>query len=164
MTNTITVTYGRKQPGPQEYSSESLTLSITRDLGPEVVQDQEIQAAIESLFQMLKHEVDRRLPAPSAVLPPRPQLPPAIQPMPAMAISGANANGQGGRLRSYGGNSNGNGRHASPKQVQYLLSLANQRGVGFDSLAEFLQGQTGKRDPYALTPDEASRVIDSLKA
>ena len=44
-----------------------------------------------------------------------------------------------------------------------MLSLANQRGVGFEALGAFLEEQCGKHDPYDLSSGEASKVIDALK-
>ena len=174
MTNSITITYGRKVPGSQEYSSESLQITLTQDLGVETVEASDIRTAITALYGLVKEEVDKKLPVAPPQLAPRPQLPPLPSghgaptgPTPGFGQSNQlphnQPNGNGNRFRAYGHNGNGN-RPASPKQVNYMLGLANQRGLTFESLGQFLQEMTGKRDPFQLTPGEASKVIDSLKS
>ena len=66
--------------------------------------------------------------------------------------------------RDFGNRNQNGGRKASPKQVNFLLSLANQNAVSFDQLGQFLEERTGKRDPYELSSSEASKVIDALRA
>ena len=128
----ITLEYGRKIPGPQDFSSECLHITLTETVDGD---DTRIEAVINALYQTAKEEVDRRL----ASSPPR--------------------NG-----RTWGSpRVPTNGKKASPKQVSYLLSLANQKGIGFQELGEFLATRTGKNDPYALSALEASKVIDGLK-
>ena len=143
----IEITYGRKVPGQQEYSSESLQVTVVNDLGEDALEDGEVRGAIHALYELVKTEVDEKLPV-QRQHGPRPQLP----------ANGGRFNGS----RSFG-NQNG-GRKASPKQVNYLLSLANQNAVSFDQLGQFLEEQTGKRDPYELSSSEASKVIDALRA
>ena len=157
MTNdTITITYGRKVPGAQDYSSESLHVSLTQGLGDEPLQDNELRDVVDTLHRLVKEEVDKRLPA---ELPPRPQLPMREAP----GFRGSPPPFGGSRPRSQAGNGRDD-RRASPKQVSYLQGLANQRGLGLDELATFLEQHAGKRDPYALSTAEASSIIDLLKA
>ena len=70
----ITVTYGRKVPGQQEYSSESLNITIANDLGEDVLEDGEVRGAIHSLYELVKGEVDEKLPV-RRLQGQRPQLP-----------------------------------------------------------------------------------------
>jgi len=122
----ITLEYGRKIPGQQDFSSECLHITITE----EVPEDHpSIQSVIDALYETAKTEVDRRLTTPRAPV---------------------------NRVAT-------NGKKASPKQVSYLLSLANQKGIGFQELGGFLESNTGKNDPYLLSAHEASKVIDGLK-
>ena len=159
--SSITVTYGRKIPGPQDYSSESLHITLVQDLG-EQSEEGEIHSIIDALFETIKQEVDQKLRSTNG----RPQLPNQNRFRNGPSTNRfANRNSDNGNRKasnkqvSYTRN-----RKASTKQVSYLLSLANQRGVGFEDLGALLQDETGKRDPYDLTSGEASRVIDSLKA
>ena len=136
----ITVDYGRKIPGQQQYSSESLHISVTEELP----RDGNVQSVIDAIYNTLKEEVDRRLI-------PKAQAGPPVQ-----------TNGDG-QTWSPGNRVANNGKKASSKQISYLLSLANQKGIGFQDLAGFLEQQVGKPDPYQLTSHEASHVIESLK-
>jgi hypothetical protein len=127
----ITLEYGRKIPGRQDFSSECLHITITEDVEGD---DTRIDAVIDALYQTAKEEVDRRL------------------------TSSPRHNGRPPVNRV-----STNGKKASPKQVSYLLSLANQKGIGFQELGDFLATRTGKQDPYELSSLEASKVIDGLK-
>jgi hypothetical protein len=163
MMTSIQVSYGRKQPGPQEYSSESLHITIVQDLGTDGVEDADLRHLIEHLHELLKQEVDQRL----GVHPPRPQLqPPSFPPDRDRRVSvpsngEGNGNGNGGYPR-YGNGQRGP-QPASQKQVNFLLGLAAQSGMSFDQLGVYLERLSGKRDPYALSSREAAQVIDALK-
>ena len=56
--SSITVAYGRKIPGPQDYSSESLHITLVQDLG-EQSEEGDIHSIIDALFETIKQEVDR---------------------------------------------------------------------------------------------------------
>ncbi|MBI5851757.1 MAG: hypothetical protein HZB39_12135 [Planctomycetes bacterium] len=151
----ITITYGRKQPSSQEYSSENLSITLTQELGAEPVDDSDLRGAIDSIYQLLRNEVERRL-SPSSSR--------------SQHTNGSNGLGslpQPTQSRASFPNSfsKRNGEpSASPKQVNYLLGLAAQRGLSFDGLGDALQQVVGKRDPHLLTSREAAQVIDMLKS
>jgi len=151
--SSITITYGRKIPGQQQFSSESLQVTIVQDMGEHETEDAEIRTAIEAIYQLVKAEVDKRM-QPLGV---RPQLP-----VKSNGNSGDGHYSNGSNGDRFSSRQNGT-RKASNKQVSFLLSLANQRGVDFETLGSFLQDQCGKRDPYELTSSEASRIIEALK-
>ena len=151
----ITITYGRKQPSSQEYSSENLSITLTQELGAEPVDDSDLRAAIDSIYQLLRNEVERRLASPSSRSPNANgnaafgKLPANLQSRPALPTGFPKRNGE---------------PTATSKQVNYLLGLAAQRGLSFDGLGDALQQVVGKRDPHQLTSREAAQVIDMLKS
>ena len=55
----------RKQPSSQN-SSENLSITLTQELGAEPVDDSDLRAAIDSIYQLLRNEVERRLASPSS--------------------------------------------------------------------------------------------------
>ena len=150
----ITITYGRKQPGSREYSSENLTITLSQELGENGVEDSEIRSSIDAIYHLLREEVERRLTGTSQT-----------------SVRLPDNGHRGGSPSPFGsGASFGNGsqrrqveQKASQKQVSYLLALAAQQGLSFVDLGRLLEEKSGKRDPHELTTREAARVIDLLK-
>ena len=110
--SSITITYGRKIPGQQDYSSESLQITLVQDLGEHECEDAEIRTAIDAIYQLVKQEDDQRM-QPLGV---RPQLP----------IRGNSQPRTGDRFQN---RQNGN-RKASPQAGQLHALSRESAGSG----------------------------------
>ena len=64
----ITITRPQAAELP-EHSSENLSITLTQELGAEPVDDSDLRAAIDSIYQLLRNEVERRLASPSPAVP-----------------------------------------------------------------------------------------------
>ena len=124
----ITTSYGRKTPGNEPYSSESTHLTVEVELPDGVLDDQaEFKQAVRRLFAQARAEVEEQVGA----------TPPS-------------SNGNGNQQQR-------NGQPASPRQIDFLLSLG-RRNANM-SPAEILR-EAGVEKLTDLTKSQASQMID----
>ena len=103
----INASFSKKIPGDEPYSSDAVHLGVEVELpDPVLTNQQEFSAAVRKLFAQARQEVEHQ------VTGPRPEL-------------NGNSNGNGRHPSS----NNGNGHRpqlASPRQIDFLLSLARR--------------------------------------
>lgn len=141
----IHVSYCKKVPGQQQYSSDSFMASLRVEVADEIAQDsRKLQKRLNALWQESRKTVEAQL------LQEKQQHNPDNKKARDKSSSSEDENG------------NANGRKASNKQIQYLINLAKQKGKNYNTLAGYTQERLGK-DVYALLVNEASSLIDELK-
>ena len=124
----LNASYSKKVPADTEYSSQSYHCEIEVEL-PEGLTPQQLNERVHGVFDFVRVSVENELhnaaqpqnaPAPQPV-----QVQPAPQNYQAVVSQPQSHAAPSARPRS--GGSRGNGL-ASPKQIQYLLSLASRAG------------------------------------
>ena len=139
----LNAAYSKKVPAEGEYTSQSYHASIEVEL-PDGLTPEQLQGRIHETFDLVRNSVE-------------------------VELHGKNV-GNSGSFSSHNPPENGssgsrgddrkNTASASPKQLQYLLDLARQRGVTPQQIAG--QFQVGSiRD---LTRKQCSDLIDSWRA
>lgn len=169
----VIANYHKKQPvAGVEYASEGYHLTLEVDPPQEVQQDREkLRGYVERLFDECRARVEDQLsqqasPEPANRLPENR----ASQREPRHGVSSRRTrsnfrphNGNGRSRNGHGGNGQGDGSsEASPKQLNYLRSLANAEGMGYRGLADMAQSMFGK-EVLRLSKAEASQLIEELK-
>jgi hypothetical protein len=157
----ITVQYGEKVPGDEEFSSKQHSVAIDLEPPPEVAQDKEkLRAYVESMTAEVKARVQSALR--KAAEPPRRAT--------ERAPSRATPNGRASVRPAPRPTSNGNGRErangeaASMKQVNFIRSLASKAGYNATQLEYLAEEVIGSRKPIgSLTKAEASSLIETLR-
>lgn len=126
----ITTSYGRKTPGTEPYSSESTHLTVEVELPDEVLRDQaEFKRAVRRLFAQARAEVEEQVGA---------------------APGTPSSHGNGAPPRR-------DAQPASPKQIDFLLSLA-RRNANM-SPTDILR-EAGVEKLTDLSKSQASAMID----
>ena len=124
----VQASYSKKVPAESEYSSQSYHCTIEMEL-PDGLTPQQLNERVHGVFAFVRNSVESELhnagqpqvaPAPQTV-----QVQPAPQNYQAVVSQPQSHAAPSARPRS--GGSRGNGL-ASPKQIQYLLSLASRAG------------------------------------
>ena len=124
----VQASYSKKVPAESEYSSQSYHCTIEMEL-PDGLTPQQLNERVHGVFAFVRNSVESELhnagqpqnaPAPQTV-----QVQPAPQNYQAVVSQPQSHATPSARPRS--GGSRGNGL-ASPKQIQYLLSLAARAG------------------------------------
>ena len=136
----LNAAYSKKVPADGEYTSQSYHASIEVELPDGLSQDQ-LNDKIHATFAMVRESVEAELGENSAR---KGTEPPVHEPTP-----------QGNR--SAGAN---NAVPASPKQINYLLSLASRRGITPQQIA----AQNNVANVDQLTKCQCSALIEQWKA
>ena len=131
----LNASYSKKVPAEGEYSSQSYHASIEVELPDGLTQDQ-LQSRIHETFAMVRESVEAEL-------------------------HGNTVNQQGGNGAV---NTVNNGQQgstpASPKQINYLLTLASRRGITPAQIAI----QNNVADINQLSKKQCSALIEQWKA
>ncbi len=127
--------YSKKVPAEGEYSSQSYHASIEVEL-PDGLTPVQLQSRIHETFEMVRNSVEAEL-------------------------HGNTVNQQGGNAPQNPHNQPVQGSTpASPKQINYLLSLAGRRGITPAQIA----AQHGVASVEQLTKSQCSEIINSWRA
>jgi len=139
----LNAAYSKKVPAEGEYTSQSYHASIEVEL-PDGLSQEQLNDKIHATFAMVRESVEAELGENNArkngELPPQETANPAPQ-----------------GNRSAGAN---NTVPASPKQISYLLSLANRRGITPQQIA----AQHNVANVDQLTKRQCSALIEQWKA
>ena len=131
----LNASYSKKVPAEGEYTSQSYHASIEVELPDGLTQDQ-LQSRIHETFAMVRESVEAEL-------------------------HGNTVNQQGGNGSQNAHNQPVQGSTpASPKQINYLLSLAGRRGITPAQIA----AQHGVASVEQLTKSQCSEIINSWRA
>ena len=137
----LNASYSKKVPADGEYTSQSYHASIEVEL-PDGLSQEQLNDKIHATFAMVRESVEAELgennPRKNGELPPQEPANPA--PQSNRASSG--------------------GVPASPKQISYLLSLANRRGITPAQIA----AQNNVANVDQLTKRQCSTLIEQWKA
>lgn len=156
----LTAHYAAKVPGSQEYSSHGWSLTLEAEPPAEIQQDRDRLAEYaRRLFAECRARVEDEIAQERRE---GPQGRPERSNGNGRPQSRSHPNGrQNGRHERSDASSNGS--TASPKQVNFLRSLANETGLGYGGLDDLAHDEFGKvlRD---LTKREASQLIERLRA
>ena len=139
----LNASYSKKVPADGEYTSQSYHASVEVEL-PDGLTPEQLQGRIHETFDLVRNSVEVELHGKS------------------IGNSGSFSSEKAPKNGSSSNEVEGrkNGVPASPKQLQYLLDLARQRGVTPQQIAG--QFQVGSiRD---LTRKQCSDLIDSWRA
>ena len=154
----VQASYSKKVPAESEYSSQSYHCTIEMEL-PDGLTPQQLNERVHGVFAFVRNSVESELhnagqpqaaPAPQTV-----QVQPAPQNYQAVVSQPQGHAAPSARPRS--GGSRGNGL-ASPKQIQYLLSLASRAGWDIN---EILRRQNVTAFEQ-LSSKTCSNLIDQL--
>lgn len=130
----INASFSKKIPGSEPYSSDAVHLGVEVELPDPVLTDQrEFSAAVRRLFAQARQEVEHQIGDGESQLP------------------SAKTNGNHAASR------NGNSQPASPKQIDFLLSLA-RRNANL-SPTQILE-EAGVARLTDLSKSQASTLID----
>ena len=131
----LNASYSKKVPAEGEYSSQSYHASIEVEL-PDGLTPVQLQSRIHETFEMVRNSVEAEL-------------------------HGNTVNQQGGNGSQNAHNQPVQGTTpASPKQINYLLSLAGRRGITPAQIA----AQHGVASVEQLTKSQCSEIINSWRA
>ena len=133
----LNAAYSKKVPADGEYTSQSYHASIEVEL-PDGLSQEQLHDKIHDTFAMVRESVEAELTgkAPSST---------AAESRP---------------IASTHSERNGDGIPASPKQLNYLLSLASRRGITPSQIAE----QNNVATVADLTKKQCSALIEQWKA
>ena len=139
----LNASYSKKVPAGEEYSSQSYHASVEVEL-PDGLSGEALQARIHETFDLVRNSVEAELHGNSP------------------GNSGNNAAYHGVKNTPQGDRAHGrsNDGPASPKQLQYLLDLARQRGVTPQQIAARFQ----VTDIQYLTRQQCSSQINEWRA
>ena len=139
----LNAAYSKKVPADGEYTSQSYHASIEVEL-PDGLSQEQLNDKIHATFEMVRNSVEAELgencSRKAGELPPQETTNPAPQ-----SNRTVNAN---------------NAVPASPKQISYLLSLANRRGITPQQIA----AQHNVATVDQLTKRQCSMLIEQWKA
>ena len=131
----LNASYSKKVPADGEYTSQSYHASIEVEL-PDGLSSEQLNSKIHETFEMVRNSVEAEL-------------------------HGNTVNQQGGNGSQNAHNQPVQGSTpASPKQINYLLSLAGRRGITPAQIA----AQHGVASVEQLTKSQCSEIINSWRA
>lgn len=131
----LNASYSKKVPAEGEYTSQSYHASIEVEL-PDGLSSEQLNSKIHETFAMVRESVEAEL-------------------------HGNTVNQQGGNAPHNPHNQPVQGSTpASPKQINYLLSLAGRRGITPAQIA----AQHGVTSVEQLTKSQCSEIINSWRA
>ena len=129
----LNASYSKKVPAEGEYTSQSYHASIEVEL-PDGLSSEQLNGKIHETFELVRNSVEAELHGSVSVID-----------IPAAPVSG------GSRTQ---------GELASPKQISYLLSLAQKRGITAQQLASRYHVATVEQ----LSRKQCSEIINNWKA
>ena len=135
----LNAAYSKKVPAEGEYTSQSYHASIEVEL-PDGLSQEQLNEKIHATFAMVRESVEAELEENSTR---KNAEPPAQDPAP-----------QGNRSAS-----SNNSAPASPKQINYLLSLASRHGITPQQIA----AQNSVTNVDQLTKRQCSALIEQLR-
>lgn len=139
----IVASHSMKVPADAEYSSKSFHVGLEAEVADSLGNEEGILAKTRELFALARAAVVRELNGKT----------PAVTPGP---------NGTTPQTNPGNGGNNSNGAQASPKQLQFLVSLARKNG-GIKKLQEYVKANLGVDDLKLMTKKQASALIETLK-
>ena len=111
----LNASYSKKVPAEGEYTSQSYHASIEVEL-PDGLNSEQLNSKIHETFALVRNSVEAELHGAT----------------PAVTVTTTPAALQNGNTGNYNHGRNGNSSNdvpASPKQINYLLTLASRRGI-----------------------------------
>ena len=149
----LNASYSKKVPAESEYSSQSYHCTIEVEL-PDGLSPQQLQEKVHNVFDFVRNSVEAELHngASSPQMPPQPVQQTVPQPAPQGYQQPAQPNYQQSQAhQSSQGRQYRNGNTAaSPKQVNYLLSLAKRAGWTVQQILQRCQVQAVEQIPSKL--------------
>jgi hypothetical protein len=139
----LNASYSKKVPAEQEYSSKSFMACVEVEL-PTGASARELQSKIHDTFALVKQSVEDE-----------------INDQTGQRSTGREERPQG-RQRREGGR--GADQRATNKQVQYILSLGQERNLGLPELNRRVADLYEAANVYDLSKRDASAFVDVLKA
>ena len=131
----LNASYSKKVPADGEYTSQSYHASIEVEL-PDGLSSEQLNSKIHETFEMVRNSVEAEL-------------------------HGNPLNQQGGNAPQNAPNQPVQGStHASPKQINYLLTLASRRGITPQQIA----AQNNVANINQLSKKQCSTLIEQWKA
>ena len=131
----LNASYSKKVPADGEYTSQSYHASIEVEL-PDGLSSEQLNSKIHETFEMVRNSVEAEL-------------------------HGNTVNQQGGNGAVHTVNNNQQGSTpASPKQINYLLTLASRRGITPQQIAV----QNNVANINQLSKKQCSTLIEQWKA
>ena len=129
----LNASYSKKVPAEGEYTSQSYHASIEVEL-PDGLSSEQLNGKIHETFELVRNSVEAELHGSASVID-----------IPAVPVPGGSRN---------------QGELASPKQISYLLSLAQKRGITAQQLASRYHVATVEQ----LSRKQCSEIINNWKA
>ena len=139
----LNAAYSKKVPADGEYTSQSYHASIEVEL-PDGLSQEQLNDKIHATFEMVRNSVEAEL---GEKIP--------LKHGDLNVPNGAKTGGQGSGTRG-----TSESVPASPKQISYLLSLANRRGITPQQIA----AQNNVANVDQLTKHQCSALIERWKA
>ena len=131
----LNASYSKKVPADGEYTSQSYHASVEVEL-PDGLSAEQLNSKIHETFEMVRNSVEAEL-------------------------HGKTVNQQGGNVSQNTQNQPAQGSTpASPKQINYLLTLASRRGITPQQIAV----QNNVANINQLTKKQCSTLIEQWKA
>jgi hypothetical protein len=132
----LNASYSKKVPAEGEYSSQSYHCSMEIELA-DALEPQQIQAKIHDTFAQVRNAVEAELHGGARSEPARPAM---------RVLEPARP------------------EKASNRQVKYVTDLATRKGIALSELNTRIQKRFGVGGVYELTRQNASQLVDELKA
>ena len=131
----LNASYSKKVPADGEYTSQSYHASIEVEL-PDGLSSEQLNSKIHETFEMVRNSVEAELHGKTPIL---------------QGVNGAVNTVNNGQQAS---------TPASPKQINYLLTLASRRGITPQQIAV----QNNVADINQLSKKQCSTLIEQWKA
>jgi len=145
----LQVTYTKKVPGPEQYSSQGYHVGIETEVSDDAVKDpQGMRERLASMFQEARRSIEEEI-ANDRSTQPHQEVHPRFP---------SNGNNDRPVVRD-------NGELISPKQMNFLLSLSSrQHGMTVEQLNAYAGQEVGIDNVRELTKKQASALIECLKS
>lgn len=130
------LSYSKKIPAEQEYSSQSFHLSLEQEL-PAALRQDEIRDQVHDTFNLVKRMVEDELKNGSSD---------GVKPNQAAKPGAEKSDDQ-----------------ASNAQIKYLTDLARDNNIGFEDLNKQVVEMYGVESVYRLKRRDCSRLINDMK-
>ncbi|MBQ7178415.1 MAG: hypothetical protein IJS08_13455 [Victivallales bacterium] len=152
----LNASYSKKVPAESEYSSQQYHCQIEVEL-PDGLNPQQLQEKVHGVFDFVRNSVESELHNAPVQQQQQPVQQPAPQPQQYYDPQNSQAQPQYQQNRQYQQNQNRQYRNtnavASPKQVNYLLSLVKRAGWTVQQLLQRCQVQTVEQIPSKMCSD-----------
>ena len=141
----LNASYSKKVPAEGEYTSQSYHASIEVEL-PDGLNSEQLNSKIHETFALVRNSVEAELHGAT----------------PAVTVTTTPAAAQSGNTGNYNHGRNGNSSSdapASPKQINYLLTLASRRGITPQQIA----AQNNVANINQLSKKQCSALIEQWR-